>query len=236
MSRDDECNVFSYGPFRPEKARKIESTDPRVSGGYGRRRRPRAAAGHQPGRRLTPLLSCLNETARFEVSNPPKTGTCPYRWACFGARTRERNDLEERPPDASHGCAHCGARFGPADADQRDRLRRLRAGDPERASSRSPRPDSCRHRTQRPQTTRPRLRTRLLRRMPRTLRRSPTHRRPRLTFRRPRMRRPAPAPDAPPAPPAPEAPPAPPAPEAPPAPDAPRPPTTLRPRSRLRRR
>lgn len=132
-SRDDECNLFSYGPFRPEKARKIELKDPRMSGGYGRQRRPRAAAGHQPGRRLTSPLSCLNETARFEVSNRLETGTCPERWAYFGARTPERNDLEERPPDASHGCAHCSACFGPADADQRDRLRRLRAGGRERA-------------------------------------------------------------------------------------------------------
>ncbi len=57
----------------------------------------------------------------------------PHRWAYFGARTRERNDLEERPPDASHGCAHRGARFGPAEPVQRDCLRRFRAGDPERA-------------------------------------------------------------------------------------------------------
>jgi hypothetical protein len=40
---------FSYGPMRPEKAKKIETTDPRVSGGCGRRRRPRAAAGQLPG-------------------------------------------------------------------------------------------------------------------------------------------------------------------------------------------
>jgi len=60
---------FSYGLMRPEKAKKIESTDPRVSGGYGRQLRPRAAAGHQPGRQQTPQLSCLNETARFEVFN-----------------------------------------------------------------------------------------------------------------------------------------------------------------------
>ena len=33
VSRDDECEPVSYGPFRPEKAKKIESTDPRVSGG-----------------------------------------------------------------------------------------------------------------------------------------------------------------------------------------------------------
>jgi len=71
VSRDDECNPVSYGPFGPKRQKKIESTDPRVSGGYGRRRCPRAAAGQQPGRRLTPLLSCLNETARLEASEPP---------------------------------------------------------------------------------------------------------------------------------------------------------------------
>ncbi len=74
VSRDDErseCLVRSVSAHKA--ARKIESTDPRVSGGYGRRRRPRAAAGHKPGRLVTPPLSCLIETARFEVSNLPTT-------------------------------------------------------------------------------------------------------------------------------------------------------------------
>jgi hypothetical protein len=102
---------------------KIESTDPRVSGGGGRRRRLRVAVGQQPGRRLTLPLSCPNETARFEASTRLDTGTRPHRWAYFGARTRERNAVEERPPDAHHGCDHRGARCGPAYPLQRHRIR-----------------------------------------------------------------------------------------------------------------
>src|SRR5271168_5507145 len=82
---------------------KIKSTDPRVSGGCGRRRRRCIAVGQQPGQRLTPPLSCPNETARLEASTHLDTGSRPDRWAYFGARTRERNDVEERPPDAHHG-------------------------------------------------------------------------------------------------------------------------------------
>src|ERR1700752_4107205 len=100
--------------FGQKRQLKIESTAPRVSGGCGGRRRLRVVVGQQPGRRLTPRLSCPNETARSEASTRLNTGTRPYRWAYFGARTRERNAVEERPPDAHHGCDHRGARCGPA--------------------------------------------------------------------------------------------------------------------------
>ena len=64
------ARVFSYGPLRPEKARKIESTDPRVSGGYGRRRRPRAAAGHQPGAASAPAVVPERDGAIRSIQPP----------------------------------------------------------------------------------------------------------------------------------------------------------------------
>src|ERR1700761_3285875 len=74
-------------------------------------------------RLLTPPLLCPNETARLEASTHLDTGSRPDRWAYFGARTRERNDVEERPPDAHHGSDHRCARYRPAYAVQRHRLR-----------------------------------------------------------------------------------------------------------------
>ena len=116
----------------PKRSTKIESTDPRVSESCGRRRRPRAASG-QIARSASNAFAVVPERdgAIRSIQPAGKSALSPHRWACFGARTRERNDLEERPPDASHGCAHCGARFGPAEPVQRDCLRRFRAGHPE---------------------------------------------------------------------------------------------------------
>ena len=183
-----------------------------MSGGYGRRRRPRAAAGLPARSADAPAVVPERDGAIRSIQPADKPALSPHRWACFGARTRERNDVEERPPDASHGCAHCGARFGPAEPVQRDCLRRFRAGDPERAVDRS-RPPLCAGSG-----------------------RAARRRRPGDPGRTARPGRPnvAPCADAAPAPadlpPAPDAPPAPapmlrlPAPEAPPpAPEAPRP-------------
>jgi resuscitation-promoting factor RpfE len=72
---------------------KIESTDPRVSGGCGRRRRLRVVVGQQPGRRLTPLLSCPNETARFEASNPAWTQAPAHIAGLISARAPAKGTL-----------------------------------------------------------------------------------------------------------------------------------------------
>ena len=94
VSRDDECNPVSYRSFRPEKANQIiESTDPRVSGGCGRRRRLRVVVGQQPGRRLTPPLSCPNETARFEASNPAWTQAPAHIAGLISARAPAKGTL-----------------------------------------------------------------------------------------------------------------------------------------------
>src|SRR5581483_9334403 len=107
--------------FGQKWQKKIESTDPRVSGGHrrpGRYQTPTsrrsAAAGHAARSVAQAPLSCPNETARLEIFRLA-TGSCPARWAYFGARTRERNDVEERPPDAHHGCDHRRARHGTPD-------------------------------------------------------------------------------------------------------------------------